>query len=76
MKMFTLMAFSLAMGQFFLIMLVWFTAYANPNNAVTIFINRMGEMQLELILLPPIFLYCLGALLYEWKLKITESAKA
>jgi hypothetical protein len=65
---FTLTCFLLCWGMFLVIMVTWFTAFFYPTNSVTIFINRQGEMLLELIVLPIVFGLCTIGLFKEFKL--------
>jgi len=67
-------AFSIAMLEFGVLGYIWFIAYLNPNKSVTVFINRLGEMNFELILIPIVLAFCLVCLAYQWKQYFEEAA--
>jgi hypothetical protein len=67
MKTITLIGFSFSLGWCLVLLITWFTAFFNPEHAITIFINRSGEMGWELILVPTLFIFMFGCLVYEVK---------
>jgi hypothetical protein len=67
MKTVPLMAFSFAVAEFGVVLWTWFIAFFNPEHNVMVYINRAGEMDFELVVLPIVFVFCLVCLANEWK---------
>ena len=61
-----LSAASIGVGEFFVLLLTWFTAFISPSQAVVVYINKMGEMWWEFVILPIAFGFCFVVLATWW----------